>query len=209
MTARSPAKSSWACLKTAADARPSTRLTHSTSAPLTAQPTNVHARPCTDAQWDGVIALLNAVYAGEGYVPREHATRSYTRERLSAGGLVLVAHDASELLGVVVLAYPDGELSQLAGPGEAEFRMLAVAPSGRGRGIGTMLVSACLDHASGEPFNANRLVLWTQPSMKAAQRLYERLGFERAPERDNVLPPLSEGSPPIEQLVYTRTITSG
>jgi hypothetical protein len=29
-----------------------------------------------------------------------------------------------------------------------------------------------------------RLVLWTQPSMGSARRLYEALDFERAPSRD-------------------------
>jgi ribosomal protein S18 acetylase RimI-like enzyme len=38
------------------------------------------------------------------------------------------------------------------------------------------------------------MVLWTQPTMRAAQRLYERMGFERMPERDTVLAAGSEGS---------------
>jgi hypothetical protein len=28
------------------------------------------------------------------------------------------------------------------------------------------------------------MILWTQSSMSSAQRLYERSGFERVPERD-------------------------
>lgn len=31
---------------------------------------------------------------------------------------------------------------------------------------------------------ARAMVLWSQPSMSSAHRLYERLGFSRAPERD-------------------------
>ncbi len=166
----------------------------------------VIVRACGDADWDAVLSLLRDVYAGEGYVPPDHAHRSYTRERLTAGGLVLVACDASTVLGVVVLAFPGGPLSSIAAPGEAEFRMLAVSPSGRGRGIGELLVKSCIEHASLAPFSAEKLVLWTQPSMTAAQRLYERLGFARVPERDGDRPPLTEGSPPITQLVYARAL---
>ena len=170
------------------------------------RPDDVSVGPCADGEWEAVVSLLHAVYADEGYVPCEHAARSYTRERLTAGGLVLVARDSTSVLGVVVLTYPGGTLSGIARQDEVEFRMLAVAPSGRGRGVGERLVRACLDRAASEPFCADRVVLWTQPSMNAAQRLYERLGFARAPERDAVRPALVDGAPPVTQLVYARSI---
>ena len=60
--------------------------------------------------------------------------------------------------------------------------MLAVAKSARGRGIGSSLVRHVLDRAAHEGYRA--VVLSTMPAMAEARRLYERLGFTRAPERD-------------------------
>ena len=60
--------------------------------------------------------------------------------------------------------------------------MLAVAPEARGKRIGEALVRACIERAMND--GARAVVLWSQPTMPAAHRLYERLGFVRAPERD-------------------------
>lgn len=64
--------------------------------------------------------------------------------------------------------------------------MLAVDPVASGHGIGTALVEQCIAraHEAGRP----RLVLLTRRSMHVAQRIYDRLGFVRAPERDEPLP---------------------
>ncbi|MBX6768591.1 MAG: GNAT family N-acetyltransferase, partial [Actinomadura rubrobrunea] len=64
----------------------------------------------------------------------------------------------------------------------AEFRMLAVRERARGRGAGRALVEACLDRARAADLRGLRLV--TQANMPAAQRMYERMGFRRTPERD-------------------------
>lgn len=95
-----------------------------------------------------------------------------------------------ELLGSVAFVTADSPYAELAGPGEAEFRMLAVDPGARGEGVGEALVHACLDRAAG--LGLERLVLCSHPRMAVAHRLYGRLGFERIPERDwEPLPGLS------------------
>ncbi|MES1227393.1 MAG: GNAT family N-acetyltransferase, partial [Armatimonadota bacterium] len=95
-------------------------------------------------------------------------------------------------------------LSQVARPDEAEFRMLAVDLRVRGKGIGEMLVMACIERAARPPLLAKSLVLWTRPSMTSAQRLYERLGFRRAVERDTELAArLGDG---MERWVYVRAL---
>jgi ribosomal protein S18 acetylase RimI-like enzyme len=71
-------------------------------------------------------------------------------------------------------------------PGECEFRLLAVSTAARGQGVGQALVHACIERSIAD--GAQALVLWTQPTMLAAQRLYERLGFVRATERDHADP---------------------
>jgi ribosomal protein S18 acetylase RimI-like enzyme len=95
-----------------------------------------------------------------------------------AGAVVLAALDeAGEVLGGITYV-PDGS-SALAEWKEdaAGVRMLAVRDDARGRGVGDALVRACLDRAraAGIPV----LVLHSTPSMQAAHRLYQRLGFVR------------------------------
>lgn len=158
---------------------------------------SIHVRVATDPDWPQALALIASVFVGEGFVSRERNDRGCRREVLESGGTVLTAFEASDssrVLGVVVLAHKGGPLNLLAVDGEAEFRMLAVDPKGRGRGVGESLVLACIERGSRPPQSARAIVLWTQPTMQAAQRLYERLGFIRVPERDAVMAPGSQGA---------------
>jgi ribosomal protein S18 acetylase RimI-like enzyme len=94
-----------------------------------------------------------------------------------------VAERAAAIVGAVLL-YPPG----VALPGAQgrmpwpEVRLLAVAPAGRGRGVGTALMQECVRRARAAA--APVLALHTTDLMGAAVRLYERLGFVRAPELD-------------------------
>lgn len=65
---------------------------------------------------------------------------------------------------------------------DPEVRLLAVPPSERGRGIGQALMDECKLRALA--MGATRLSLHTFESMRAALRMYERMGFQRAPETD-------------------------
>ncbi|MFD3665953.1 GNAT family N-acetyltransferase [Streptomyces sp. NPDC058659] len=97
---------------------------------------------------------------------------------------VLVAVDADDrIIGGVTFARGDTTWADIAVTGEAEFRMLVVAPEARGRGVGEALVRACADRAGAAPECA-RLVLSTDAKMVSAHRIYERMGFVRTPERD-------------------------
>jgi ribosomal protein S18 acetylase RimI-like enzyme len=105
--------------------------------------------------------------------------RDVPKRAAAADVLTAVADDT--VLGTVTFVPSGGPLADLARPGEAEIRMLAVAHTARGRGVGQALVQACVDRASA---TATGIVLCTQPTMHTAHRIYERLGFTRAPERD-------------------------
>jgi GNAT superfamily N-acetyltransferase len=63
-----------------------------------------------------------------------------------------------------------------------EVRLVAVATNARGRGIGEALVAECARHAKAA--GATALGLHTSRSLRAARRLYERMGFVRDPEHD-------------------------
>ena len=99
---------------------------------------------------------------------------------------ILVAIDdaSGELLGSVSYV-PDARnpYAELERDGEAGFRMLGVAPGARGRGVGEALVRTCIARAKAA--GRSGLAISTVPTMTAAHRLYERLGFRRAPDRDH------------------------
>jgi len=101
----------------------------------------------------------------------------------AAAADVLVAVADGEVLGGVTFVPSGGPMADIARPGEAEIRMLAVAQGARGRGTGEALVRACVERARTAE-TCTGLVLSTQHMMHAAHRIYERLGFARAPERD-------------------------
>ncbi|WP_060906269.1 GNAT family N-acetyltransferase [Streptomyces scabiei] len=101
---------------------------------------------------------------------------------------VLVALADGRVLGGVTFVPAGGPMADIAAAGEAEIRMLAVAPEARGRGVGEALVRACVERARTVE-GCVRVVLSTQRTMRAAHRIYERLGFTQTPERDwNPLP---------------------
>ncbi|HET9232711.1 MAG TPA: GNAT family N-acetyltransferase, partial [Candidatus Eisenbacteria bacterium] len=97
-------------------------------------------------------------------------------------GNALVADMAGAIVGCVLLVLPGQAGRQIGADDEAEVRLLAVSPESRGSGTGELLVREVVRRAVEGEFAA--VVLSTQTGMKAAQRLYERLGFVRVPGRD-------------------------
>ena len=104
-----------------------------------------------------------------------------TRDR-EAELWVATAEEGDEILGCVTICPPGSPWRELAGPDEGEFRMLAVAPEARGRGVGEALARMCLDRFRAD--GARGVVICSLPQMKAAHRVYERLGFYRVPALD-------------------------
>ncbi|ALC20953.1 GNAT family N-acetyltransferase [Streptomyces pristinaespiralis] len=103
--------------------------------------------------------------------------------RAARAEVYVAVDERGTLLGGVAFVPAGGPFADIAGPGEAEFRMLAVAAAARGRGAGEALVRTCVERARATP-GCVRLVLSTQPTMYAAHRIYDRLGFVRTPDRD-------------------------
>ncbi|MEU6364329.1 GNAT family N-acetyltransferase [Streptomyces sp. NPDC046931] len=120
----------------------------------------------------------------------------------AAAAEVLVAVEGERVLGGVTFVPAGGPMADIAGPGEAEIRMLAVDQAARGRGAGESLVRACIDRARATG-GCTGIVLSTQRTMHTAHRIYERLGFVRTPERDwNPLPHLDD----LSLLAYELTL---
>jgi ribosomal protein S18 acetylase RimI-like enzyme len=114
------------------------------------------------------------------------------------GSTVLVAVLDGRVVGTVTFAPAGSPFNEAGDPDGAAIRMLGVAADARGRGVGEALVRACAERA--RALGARRVWLHTEPFMDAAQRLYARLGFERAPERDWRFE--EEGEPDVILLAY-------
>jgi GNAT superfamily N-acetyltransferase len=115
----------------------------------------------------------------------------YTAELADVAGRaalvdVLVAVDDDDrILGGVTYIPGPGPMAWFRGAGEAGVRMLAVDPAAQGRGVGAELVAACVARARAA--RKTRVLLHTTAPMTVAHRLYERAGFRRDPERDEVI----------------------
>lgn len=128
--------------------------------------------------------LTVAAYAADGYLD---GADGYADELRAAGdrardAVLAVATDPRVLLGTVTYCSAGTTWAEVSVAGEAEVRMLAVSPAARGRGVGTALTEWCVSRARSEGHKA--VALSTLRAMHAAHRLYERMGFERTPERD-------------------------
>ncbi len=95
---------------------------------------------------------------------------------------VWVAVDDAEVLGNVTICPAGSPWREIAGDAEGEFRMLAVAPSAQGRGVGRALVAHVLERFRTD--GAEAVALSSLADMTAAHRVYAALGFLRTPERD-------------------------
>jgi len=95
--------------------------------------------------------------------------------------LVAVAH-GSVIGTATYVGDPASPLAESDDPGDAGLRMLAVSPDAMGNGVGTMLVAETVARARRD--GRHRLVLLSRSTMLAAHAIYDRVGFERAPELD-------------------------
>lgn len=96
----------------------------------------------------------------------------------------IVALDGEALVGSALLFPPSDDAYTGLGVRVTapELRLVAVDPPARGRGIARALVDDCLRRARAS--GASEIGLHTSGSMRAAIRMYEAMGFERAPEND-------------------------
>lgn len=145
---------------------------------------SVTVRVAEPADLPQVGELTAHAYLADQLVEADHwyVTELRDASRRAAGATVLVAVDGDQVLGTITLAPAGTEYAEIAGPGEIELRMLAVHPDARGRRIGERLMRAAIERGLG--WGAHAVVLSTMPEMRSAQRVYDRMGLRRTPERD-------------------------
>ena len=97
-------------------------------------------------------------------------------------GQVLVAERSGEVVGTVTICLPGTSLAEISGPGELEFRFLAVDPAAWGTGVADALVLACEEQA--RVTGATSLAICVRDTNTGAAAMYAKRGFMRVPERD-------------------------
>jgi predicted N-acetyltransferase YhbS len=139
------------------------------------------ARP---EEYDAVGRLTRDAYVVSGHIVEEDF---YEEHLLDAAGRArdaeLYAADLDgRLAGTVTFCTPGSRMSELARPGEGEFRMLAVDPAVRRRGVAHALVTRCVDRS--RELGLGAVVISSLPVAVESHGLYARFGFRRTPERD-------------------------
>ena len=145
----------------------------------------VDVRAARVEELDDVGDLTVAAYVHDGHLPpdADYVGELRNAAHRAAAATVLVAADTDgTIVGTVTYCGPESAIAEVARAGEAEFRMLAVHPAARGRGVGALLAADCVRRARAQGCRA--VVLCVIEGNDGARRLYERLGFTRVPERD-------------------------
>lgn len=122
-------------------------------------------------------ALLMQVYVAGGFAKPEEAASLFEPSAVRKRGVIIGAREKQHLIlaGIVIVVPPDSPARRLAGSNEAEIHLLGVMPEYRQHGLGRMLVEAAIDSAKHSGYS--KIILWTQFSMNAAQKIYESTGF--------------------------------
>lgn len=154
------------------------------------QDVQLHVREATPAEFAEIGELTVRAYATVGdpleggpmYAAYEDELRDVAGRAETCVVLVAVGRTGRIVGAVTYVPGPGTPWSETERDGEAGFRALAVDPVARGRGVGRALAVACVERA--REAGRHGVAVLTRPSMTAAQRLYESLGFVRHRSRD-------------------------
>jgi ribosomal protein S18 acetylase RimI-like enzyme len=144
----------------------------------------VTVRPAHTTELGAIGDLTERAYAADGFVDAEDPYADHLRDAVtrSREAELYVALVEDEIAGTVTFCPEGSAWGEIAQPGEGEFRMLAVAPEHRRRGVAAALVGVCVERSRELGYDA--VVLSSLAVQQPAHRLYESLGFRRVPDRD-------------------------
>ena len=156
--------------------------------------TEYTVRDAYSSEFEQIGQLMVQTYANlEGFFSPEEqpdyfemlANIGKLTERPTTRLLVAVSSDGSIGGGVIYI----GDMAFYGSGGTATqeknaagFRLLAVDPSTRGKGIGKLLTHACIEIAKEQQLE--QLVIHTTEAMQVAWKMYEKIGFERSTDLD-------------------------
>lgn len=121
--------------------------------------------------------LLIQVYVTGGFTEYADAVSLFVPSAIRKRGILIGARDTQsmQLAGIVIVVPPESSMRRLAKGNEAEMHLLAVKQEYRRHGLGRMLVESAIGIAKRNGYS--KMILWTQFSMKSAQKLYETMDF--------------------------------
>ncbi len=150
-------------------------------------------RPAAPHEFREVGALMVRVYEQLDGFPKPSEQPGYYQMLANVGSLterpgteVLVAIEDSTIAGAVVY-FNDMQYYGSGGTATSEkfaagFRLLAVDPKYRGKGIGKLLTLYCIEKARNS--GHRQLIIHTTRAMLQAWKMYEQLGFMRSTDLD-------------------------
>lgn len=141
-------------------------------------------RPAAPQEYDAVGRLTLDAYAANGYLAEDDFYAAHLLDAASraADAELVVAELDGQLAGTVTFCPEGSRFREVGLPGEGEFRMLAVAPGARRRGVARALVGHVVGRS--RDLGCDAVVLSSLPVQAEAHALYRSLGFARVPERD-------------------------
>jgi GNAT superfamily N-acetyltransferase len=145
-------------------------------------------------EFEEIGKLLIGIYSQLEGFPKEHEQPDYYKVLANIGELtkkpeteIFVAISNENKLAGCVVYFGDIKYYGSAGIATQEknaagFRLLAVDPSARGKGIGKILVNECILKAKENKLG--QLILHSTKAMQTAWAMYETMGFKRSVDLD-------------------------
>ena len=151
-------------------------------------------RNATPKEFQKIGKLMVNVYSQLEGFPSKIEQPKYYKMLTNIGNLtsspevkLLIAVSSNGKIGGGVVYFGDMKHYGSGGTATLEknaggFRLLAVDPSLRGKGIGKMLTQACIQIAINE--KQEQLIIHSTKSMLIAWKMYEKIGFTRSEDLD-------------------------
>jgi ribosomal protein S18 acetylase RimI-like enzyme len=159
-------------------------------------------RKARKEEFPAIGQLMADVYSRLEGFPTPDEQPGYYKMLLNVGEMtglpgveLLVATGGDDMIRGAVVFIGDMKYYGSGGSATAEtdaagFRLLAVAPSSAGKGIGRMLTLECVRKAA--VMKRRQVVIHTTKAMMIAWKMYENIGFRRSPDLDFI-----QGSLPV------------
>jgi GNAT superfamily N-acetyltransferase len=150
-----------------------------------------NARP---EEFEQIGALMVQVYSQLEGFPKISEQPDYYKMLANVGALtnnpgttLLVAVNEDDRIGGAVVYFNEMKYYGSGGIATREenaagFRLLAVDPAIRGKGIGKLLANECINKARGNKLS--QVIIHTTMAMQTAWKMYEQMGFKRSEDLD-------------------------
>ena len=145
-------------------------------------------------EYEAIGKLMVHAYAQLEGFPKESEQPEYYKMLANVGEFankpgaeILVAVSNDDTIAGAVIYFNDMKYYGSGGTATSEqntcgFRLLAVDPLIRGKGIGKLLTNKCIQKANEKC--AYQMIIHTTVAMQTAWKMYEKMGFQRSEDLD-------------------------